>query len=78
MIELRECPFCGEPGRLRRVSFGYRTNPVVITDRWTVSCPNNCCSVNRFDSEIFQDEEGNVVVKHNGAEEAAVAWNKRK
>ena len=28
-------------------------------------------------SDIYQDENGEVVVKRNGAEEAIAAWNKR-
>lgn len=77
MIELEPCPFCGKIGKLRRVSTGYRTNPVVILDKWTVECPNGCCQAKTFESEIYQESNGEIVIKHNGAEEAAAAWNKR-
>lgn len=77
MTELKNCPFCGKPGKLRRVSTGYKTSPVVILDKWTVECPNGCCQVKTFESEIFQDNNGEIVIRHNGAEEASVAWNER-
>lgn len=77
MDKLKKCPFCGQQGKLRRLSTGYKTNPVVIMDKWTVICPGECCSIKVFESEIFQNENGAVEVRHNGAEEAISAWNKR-
>lgn len=77
MDELKPCPFCGKTGKLRRVSTGYKTNPVVILDKWTVECPNGCCQVKTFESEIYQESNGEIIIKHNGAEEAAAVWNER-
>lgn len=74
---LLPCPFCGGAGELRRTSNGYRTNPVAILDKWTVECPSGCCEVKTFESEIYQDSNGMVVIKHNGANEALLAWNTR-
>lgn len=74
---LLPCPFCGGAGKLRRTSNGYRTNPVAILDEWTVECPSGCCEVKTFESEIYQDSNGMVVIKRNGANEALLAWNTR-
>ena len=74
---LLPCPFCGGAGELRRTSNGYRTNPVAILDKWTVECPSGCCEVKTFESEIYQDSNGMVVIKRNGANEALLAWNTR-
>lgn len=77
MVKLKQCPFCGEPGELRRVLTGCGGVPTSISDRWTVECPNGCCQIKSFESDIYQDENGDVVVRQNGAEEAIAAWNKR-
>ena len=74
---LLPCPFCGGEVRLRRVSNSYRTSPPTIMDEWTVECPNGCVRNNVYKSKIFQDENGAVVIKNNGAEEARLAWNTR-
>ena len=74
---LLPCPFCGRAVNLRRTSTGYRTNPVVILDKWTVECPSGCCQVKTFESEIYQESDGSIVIKHNGADEARLAWNTR-
>lgn len=74
---LLACPFCGGAANLRRTSTGYRTNPVVILDKWTVECPSGCCQVKIFESEIYQERDGDIVIKHNGANEARLAWNTR-
>lgn len=71
------CPFCGGDVKLRRTSNKYRTSPVVIMDEWAIECPSKCFQPKTFDSEIFQDENGKVIVKRNGADEARLAWNTR-
>ena len=71
------CPFCGSGVNLRRTSSKYRTSPVVIMDEWAIECPNKCFQPKAFDSEILQDENGKVIVKRNGADEARLAWNTR-
>ena len=74
---LLPCPFCGKAVNLRRVNSSYTTSPTVIMDSWTVECPNGCVRNNVYKSTIFQDDEGNVVIKNNGADEARLAWNTR-
>ena len=74
---LLPCPFCGKAVNLRRVSSSYTTSPTVIMDGWTVECSNGCVRNNVYKSTIFQSDEGDVVIKNNGADEARLAWNTR-
>ena len=74
---LLPCPFCGSGVNIRRTSSKYRTSPVVIMDEWAIECPNKCFQTKTFDSEIFQDANGKVIVERNGAGEARLAWNTR-
>ena len=74
---LLPCPMCGGEVRLRRVSSSYTTSPTTIMDKWTVECPNGCVRNNAYESKIFQDEKGKVIIKNNGADEARLAWNTR-
>ena len=74
---LLPCPFCGKAVNLRRVSSSCTTCPTVIMDSWTVECPNGCVRNNVYRSTIFQNDEGDVVIKNNGADEARLAWNTR-
>lgn len=77
MPDLKPCPFCGEQAFLKRCDTGYRLNPTTILDSWQVSCKNNCCCTQRFKDEIFHDKGGAIIIKHNGAQEAIEAWNRR-
>lgn len=77
MAELKPCPFCGGEARLRRVNPGYNTSPTTIRDVWEVSCDNNCCKTQRYESKIYQSPDGEVVIEKNGAKNAAYAWNRR-
>lgn len=74
---LLPCPFCGGEVRLRRVSSGYSTSPTVIKDEWTVECQKGCIRNNVYQSDIFQDDKGAVVIKRNGADKARLSWNTR-
>ena len=74
---LLPCPFCGGGVNLRRTSSKYSTSPVMIMDEWAIECPSKCFHPKAFDSEIFQDENGKVIVKRNGADDARLAWNTR-
>ena len=77
MPELKPCPFCGGEAKLRRYSSSYRSHPTTILDEWGVECENDCCSTKRFRDDIFHEPRGEVIIAHNGAFEAAEAWNKR-
>lgn len=77
MGELKPCPFCGGEATLRRVSTKYSTSPTIIRDEWEVKCYKNCCTTHRYESKIWQDPNGEVVIEQNGAENADEAWNRR-
>ena len=77
MSKLKPCPFCGGEAKLRRVSTGYSTSPTTIRDAWEVKCDKSCCTTARYESRIWQDCNGEVVIEQNGAENAADAWNRR-
>lgn len=74
---LLPCPFCGGEAKLKKIDNGYRTNPVTILNRWSVKCGNCFTETLAFESEIFQDIDGQVKVNKNGAEQARKAWNNR-
>lgn len=76
MIELKPCPFCGGEAELRRTLKGCRGVSTII-DEWEVACKNKCCSTCSYRDEIYHADNGEIVVKNNGAEEATEAWNKR-
>lgn len=77
MKELMKCPFCGGEAKLIKSVDRYRTNPTAIIHQFQVICTNGCCIMPSYESFIFQDESGEVVIKENGAEKAIEAWNKR-
>ena len=77
MNELRKCPFCGGEAKLSKVCDNYRTNPVIILHKFQVTCANGCCITPSYTSYIFQDENGEIVVRENGAEKAIESWNRR-
>lgn len=75
--ELKPCPFCGGEAYLVRKQYSHLTMPTKIKDKWVVECSNGCCSIPIFEDEIYHDDDGVIVINHNGAEEAINAWNRR-
>lgn len=75
--KLKPCPFCGGEAELVRIRNGYRTSPTTIIDGWEVRCKKKCCSTLAFEDEIFHSDDGEIVIKKNGAKEAIDFWNGR-
>lgn len=75
---IKPCPFCGERPRLKLRSTGHTMRPVTtILNSFVIACDNCGVSTRPFTSDIFQKDDGTVVIRSTGAEEAIEAWNKR-
>ena len=75
---IKPCPCCGDKARLILRSVGYETRPyTTISNTFIVQCDNCGLCTKPFTSNIFQKDDGTVVIRSTGAEEAIEAWNKR-
>lgn len=76
-IKLKPCPFCGGNACLVRRSRSIGGASSTILDSWCVRC-NTCeAETHTYKSKIYQNDDGNIVVESNGAEAAALTWNRR-
>ena len=74
---LKPCPFCGSEAKLIKIQWGYKDTPVTIMNRWTVKCTSCSVDIGIFTSTIYENDEGYLVVEHDGPKEAVDAWNRR-
>lgn len=77
-IKLKPCPFCGGNACLVRCSRSIGGASSTILDSWCVRC--DTCEAetpHEYKSKIYQNNDGNIVVESNGAEAAALTWNRR-
>lgn len=75
--DLKPCPFCGKRAVLINVTKGYNYRNEALIDSFRVRCDGCLATTDSFESDIRINEEGKVLIKHNGAVEAIEAWNRR-
>lgn len=73
--ELKTCPFCGSDAVIKRVSVIYNT------ERWGDVFQVECmkCDIHsaRYETKVYRDKKGEIVIEKDGKKDAIDAWNKR-
>lgn len=75
MSNIKPCPFCGGDGELVKVSRGYDMGH--LKDAFRCGCWNCNIYSAQYQSDIYQDDDGDVITVKNGASLAIEAWNTR-
>ena len=79
-IDLKPCPVCGGMMKLRRVAQrvdrAITTDAGIITSSWCIECSQGCIKTKIFKSFIYEDDDGDLIVKNSGPIEAVEFWNK--
>lgn len=74
---IKPCPFCGGEAVLIQTSHGTCSNPAQIKNAYKVGCKKCNIFTWRYESSIWQGEDGVVHIDANGAMDAMEAWNRR-
>lgn len=80
MIELKPCPFCGGKATIILIDTEWERDEkgiMHIQHSYAVGCAKCQINAKTYSSNIYQDVDGNIEIKKNGAKEAAEAWNRR-
>lgn len=75
-IPIKFCPFCSGEAKLAKVSEGHCGNNHAH-DSFRIVCTGCGMVTPTFYSDIYQDDNGDLVIKSNGAIEAIKMWNRR-
>lgn len=71
------CPFCGSSAELVMKATGNGASGA-ITNTYSVRCKVCKVETRGYQSNILQNEKGEVEIRVNGAERAIETWNSRK
>lgn len=75
-MEIKKCPFCGGEARIYATSHHYSSN--TWGDNWKIACIDcDFGSLHKFETKVYRDKNGELIVKQDGREEAIKAWNRR-
>lgn len=77
MMNIDYCPFCGSSAELVMKSTG-KGDSGAITNSYSVRCKVCKVETRPYQSNILQNEKGEIEVRVNGAERAIETWNSRR